>query len=93
MCTEWGNRGMCVLCPNLCTKWGGGGSTPLPTLATYPQERALVPIVEVAEWAPGPVWKVLQPWFKPQTFQPIAGQYTDYALLVPVKVCTMVNVI
>jgi hypothetical protein len=25
-------------------------------LATFPQERALVPIVQEAGWAPGPVW-------------------------------------
>ena len=59
-------------------------STPLPL---YFQERTWLPTVQVAGWAPGPVWTgkekvrtfyctALETLF----FQPAASRYTDYAI-------------
>jgi hypothetical protein len=46
-----------------------------------------VPIVQEAGWAPGPVWIGVEnldpPGFDPQTFQPVASRYTDYAIPAP----------
>jgi hypothetical protein len=45
--------------------------------------KDLVPIVQEAGWAPGPVWtgaENLTPLgFDPRTVQPVASRYTDYA--------------
>jgi hypothetical protein len=43
-----------------------------------------VPIVQEAGWAPGPVWTCAEnlappPGFNPQTVQPVASRYTDWA--------------
>ena len=52
--------------------------------ALYPGKDP-VPIVQVAGWAPGPVWtgqvrKISPPLgFDPRTVQPVASLYTDYA--------------
>ena len=55
-------------------------------MAALLQEGDLVPIVQDAGWAQGPVWmgaENLAPLrFDPQTFQPILSLYTDYAVLV-----------
>jgi hypothetical protein len=43
----------------------------------------LLPIVQEARWAPGPVWTSAEnlspPGFDPRTVQPIASRYTDWA--------------
>jgi len=45
--------------------------------------KDLVPIVQEAGWAPGPVWTGVEnltpPGFDPRTVQPITSLYTDYA--------------
>jgi hypothetical protein len=55
--------------------------TPRPL---YPRERDPVPIVQEAEWAPGPVWTGAEnpplPGFDPRTVQLVASRYTDYAI-------------
>jgi hypothetical protein len=42
-----------------------------------------VPIVQVAGWAPGPVWtgaeNLTPPGFDPWTIHSVASRYTDYA--------------
>ena len=39
-----------------------------------------IPVVQEAEWAPGPVGKSrLPPEFDPRTVQPLARRYADYA--------------
>ena len=54
---------------------------PLPL---FTPRKDPVPIVEEAGWAPGPVWtgvgNLAPPLgFNPQTIQPVASRYTDYA--------------
>ena len=51
----------------------------------YLRERDVVPIVQKAGWAPGPVWTgaenlVPPPRLDPRTVQPIASRYTDCAI-------------
>jgi len=45
--------------------------------------KDLVPIVQEAGWASGPVWtgaeNLTPPGFDPQTILPIGSRYTDYA--------------
>jgi hypothetical protein len=59
----------------------GGNATPQPL---NPRERDPVPIVQEAEWAPGPVWtgaeNLAPPGFDPRTVLPVASCYTDYAI-------------
>jgi hypothetical protein len=56
-------------------------------LAAFTPGKDLVPIVQEARWAPEPVWigveNLAPPGFDPQTFQPVASHYTDYAILAP----------
>jgi hypothetical protein len=41
-------------------------------------------IVQEARWAPGPIWTGAEnsppPGFDPQTVQPVASRYTDWAI-------------
>jgi hypothetical protein len=57
-------------------------ATPWPL---YPWEGDLVRFVQEAGWAQGPcgqVQKISRPLgFDPQTIQPVASRYTDYAML------------
>jgi hypothetical protein len=52
--------------------------------ATFTPGEDPVPIVQEAGWAPEPVWigaeNLAPPGFDPQTFQPVASRYTDYAI-------------
>ena len=55
-----------------------------------------VRIVQVAGWAPVPVWKVQKisspPGFDPRTVQPVASRYTDCAIRAHhVAVCSLCN--
>ena len=47
-------------------------------LQVYPQERLSVPIVQEAEWAPGPDGRMRKvsppPEFEPRTVQPVASR-------------------
>ena len=58
-------------------------ATPRPP---YPRERDLVPFVQEAGWAPGPVWAGAgnlpppSPSFDPRTAQPVESHYTGYAI-------------
>ena len=49
----------------------------------FTPRKDLVPIVQEAGWDPGPVWTSAEylapPGFDPQTVQPVASRYTDYA--------------
>ena len=51
--------------------------------ALYPGKEP-VPIVQEAEWAPGPVWtgaeNLAPPGFDPRAVQPVANRYTDYTI-------------
>jgi hypothetical protein len=51
----------------------------------YPRERHLVPIVQEAGWAPGPVWmvlKILPPLgVNPWTVQLLESHYTSYPII------------
>ena len=52
---------------------------------SLPPWKDPVPIVQEAGWAPGPVWTGAEnlappsPGFDPQTIQPVASRYTDWA--------------
>ena len=50
----------------------------------YRQQSGMVPTVQEAGWAPGPAstdGENFAPWgFDPQTFQPEADRYIDYAI-------------
>jgi hypothetical protein len=81
MKVQMGSRGIAVHF-DLGARWGWVViATPWPL---YPRERAPVPIVQEAEWAPGPVWTVRKssppPGFDSRTMQPVASCYTDYAM-------------
>ena len=58
---------------------GVGGQSQAP--AALPPGKDPVPIVQEAEWAPGPVWtgaeNLAPPGFDPRTVQPVASRYTD----------------
>jgi len=61
---------------------GGEGLSSRP--GRFTPEKDPVPIVQEAEWAPGPVWTGAEnlsppPGFDPRTVQPLASRYTDYA--------------
>ena len=53
----------------------------MPRLLFTPK-KDLLPIVQEAGWAPGPVWTVRKilspPEFDPRTVQPVVSRYTDY---------------
>ena len=55
--------------------------------AAFTPGKDPVPIVQEARWAPEPVWigaeNLAPPGFDPQTFQPVASRYTDYAMPAP----------
>jgi hypothetical protein len=60
---------------------GSGWSAPRP--GRFTPEKDPVPIVQVAVWAPGPVWtyakNLAPPGFDPRTIQPVVSRYTDCA--------------
>jgi len=62
---------------------GAGWLTPHSGRFT-PREENLVHILQEAEWASGPVWRVRKIWlptgFEPQTVHPVAIRYTDSAI-------------
>jgi len=64
---------------------GVGGQHHAP--ADYYQQKAPVPIVEEARWAPWSVWRkgnpLSLPGFEPPPFQPVEIRYTDYTILGP----------
>jgi len=76
-----GNRGVALLFLDHGTGRGWGVSFTPPPLFTPGKD--LVPIVQEAWWAPGPVWIGAEisplPGFDPRTVQPVASRYTDYA--------------
>ena len=55
-----------------------------PCSGCFTPRKDTVPIVQESGWALGPVltaWKILPPpGFNPQTIQPVAGRYNDYAV-------------
>ena len=77
-----GSRGIALLFRDYCTRRGWGVSvTPWP-LFTPGKDPA--PIVQETGWAPTPVWTDVEnlaptPEFDPQTVQPVASRYTDWA--------------
>jgi hypothetical protein len=77
--------GIAQLFLNLGTRRGCVVSiTPLSPL---PPGKDPVPIVQEVGWAPDSVWigaeNLTPPGFDPQTFQPVASRYTDYAIPAP----------
>jgi hypothetical protein len=52
-----------------------------PRPGRYTPGKDSVPIVQEADWAPGPVWTCAKnldpPRFDPRTVQPVASHYTD----------------
>ena len=63
------------------------------TLATFTPKKDPVPIVQEAEWAPGPGWigaeNLAPPGFDPRTIQLVGSHYTDYANRPTELLCTM----
>ena len=58
-------------------------STPWPH---FTPGKDPVPILQEAEWAPGPVWTGAEnlappPGFDPRTVQPVASRYADWAIV------------
>ena len=87
------SAGIAQLFLNLGTRRGCVVSiTPRPPL---PPGKDPVPIEQEAGWAPEPVWigaQNLAPLgFDPQTFQPVASHYTDYAIPAPVTIVVSSN--
>jgi len=59
---------------------GLGGQPHAPATSTPGKNH--VPVVQVAEWAPGPVWTGTEkltppPGFDPRIAQPVASRFTD----------------
>jgi hypothetical protein len=63
--------------------------------AAFTPGKDVVPIVQEAGWVPEPAWigaeNLAQPGFDPQTFQPVASRYTDYAIPAPTYYITYIN--
>ena len=59
--------------------------------AAFTPGKDPVPIIQEAEWAPGPVWTNAEnfapPGFDPRTPHPVASRYTDYAITAPGVEC------
>jgi hypothetical protein len=73
-----GSRGIALLFLDHSTRRGWVVSiTPWPL---FTPGKDPVPIVQEAEWDPGPVWKgaenLAPPGFDPRTVQPVANRYT-----------------
>ena len=79
--THRGSRGIALLFHDLGTRRGWGVSVTPRSLFTPGKD--LVPIVQEAGWAPGPVWTGAEnlppPRFDLRTVQPVASRYTDCA--------------
>jgi hypothetical protein len=76
-----GSRGIALLFHDHGTRRGWGVSvTPQPL---FTPGKDPVPIVQEAGWVPGPVWtgteNLAPSEFNPQTVQPVASRYTDWA--------------
>jgi len=77
-----GSRGIALLFLDHSTRRGWGVSvTPRPL---FTPGKDMVPIVQEAGWAPGPIWtgaeNLARPGFDPWTVHPIASRYTDWAI-------------
>jgi hypothetical protein len=72
-------RGIALLSHDLGTR-RGEWSAARPGLIFTPG-KDLLPIVQEAGWAPGPVWtgaeNLASLGFDPRTFQPVVSRYTD----------------
>ena len=80
------SRSTALLLLNLDTIWG----LVVNAMLLYCQQRVLIPIVQEAGWAPGPIWIGVKksnspapPGFKPWAIQPLVSRYTDYVTLAP----------
>jgi len=76
-----GSRGIALLFHDHSTRKEWGVSvTPRPL---FTPGKGPVPIVQEAGWAPGPVWtgaeNLAPTGIRPQTVQPVASRYTDWA--------------
>ena len=66
---------------------GVGGQRHAP--AAFIPGKDLVPIVQEAGWAPGPVWTGVEnlappPGFDPRTVQPVTSHYNDRVIPAPI---------
>jgi len=76
------SRGIALLFRDHGTRRGWGVSVTPRSLFTPGKDP--IPIVQEAGWSPGPVWTGAEilappPGFDPQSAQPVASRYTDYA--------------
>ena len=76
-----GSRGIALLSLDHGTRREWGASVTLRLLFTPGKDP--IPIVQEAEWVPGPVWtgaeNLAPPGFDPLIVQPVASRYTDWA--------------
>ena len=76
------SRGIALLFLDHGTRRGWGVSVTAQPLFT--PRKDLVPIVQEAGWAPGPVWtgaeNLARSGFDPRTIQPVASHYSDWAI-------------
>ena len=75
------------------TRWGLGGQR--HALATLPQKRDPVPILQETGLALGPVWKNTENLAPPSEFQhptvqPVASRYTNYAFPAAVNLTVLI---
>ena len=65
----------------MTTALEGGEGVSVTPRPYFTPEKDLVPIVQEAGWAPGPVWTEAEnlspPGFDPRTVQPVVSRYTD----------------
>ena len=78
--TQTVGRGIALLFHDCGTRRGWMVSSTLRPHFTPGKD--LVPIVQQAGWAPGPVWRaenLVPTGIRSQTFQPVVSRYTDWA--------------
>ena len=87
-----GSTGSAPFIHNLSARWEWVVNA-TPRLL-YPWERAPVPIVQEAGWAPWPVWTALSPTgARIRTAQHVECSYADYAIPTPCVYCLIYIVV
>ena len=90
-----GSRGIALPFHDHGTRWGVWGAS-VTSRPLFTPGKDLVPILQEAGWAPGPVWtgaeNLAPTGIRPRTIQPVVSRYTGYATW-PTKVHSADNIL